>query len=180
MSASNLSSTTPANGLSTPSSAAAKVANARTSKGLSCVLCQQRKVKCDRQEPCSTCTKSHAQCIYRPSAPPRRRKRREPEEGLRARLSRLEELLRAAGAKVDTIDAGRNASQGDSGRPEGSASKDTEEGVLDSLTGKIRRYSFQNDDGRDRGAMDQSVVPGRLIAGQGKSRYLERYATARH
>ncbi|KAJ5820298.1 hypothetical protein N7474_005889 [Penicillium riverlandense] len=48
---------------------------AASSKSYSCVICYQRKVKCDRQDPCSNCAKSRAECVYRPPPPPRRRKR---------------------------------------------------------------------------------------------------------
>ncbi|PYH47846.1 Zn(II)2Cys6 transcription factor [Aspergillus saccharolyticus JOP 1030-1] len=45
------------------------------SKTPSCVVCNRRKVKCDRQNPCSACTKNGVECIYRAHLPPRRRKR---------------------------------------------------------------------------------------------------------
>ncbi|KAF7716974.1 Fungal Zn(2)-Cys(6) binuclear cluster domain-containing protein [Penicillium ucsense] len=45
------------------------------SKPYSCVTCHRRKVKCDRQEPCSNCAKACADCIYQAPPPPRRRKR---------------------------------------------------------------------------------------------------------
>ncbi|KAJ6009448.1 hypothetical protein N7522_004464 [Penicillium canescens] len=41
----------------------------------SCVVCHNRKVKCDRQDPCSNCAKADVECIYRAPPPPRRRKR---------------------------------------------------------------------------------------------------------
>ncbi|OGE54586.1 hypothetical protein PENARI_c006G10685 [Penicillium arizonense] len=41
----------------------------------SCVVCHNRKVKCDRQDPCSNCSKADVECIYRAPPPPRRRKR---------------------------------------------------------------------------------------------------------
>lgn len=44
-------------------------------KPYSCVVCHNRKVKCDRNEPCSNCAKANVDCIYRPPPPPRRRKR---------------------------------------------------------------------------------------------------------
>jgi hypothetical protein len=43
----------------------------------SCVVCHNRKVKCDRQDPCSNCAKADVECIYRAPLPPRRRKRDE-------------------------------------------------------------------------------------------------------
>ncbi|KAJ5632864.1 hypothetical protein N7490_009203 [Penicillium lividum] len=44
-------------------------------KPYSCVICHNRKVKCDRKERCSNCAKANVECIYRPPPPPRRRKR---------------------------------------------------------------------------------------------------------
>ncbi|EPS26740.1 hypothetical protein PDE_01679 [Penicillium oxalicum 114-2] len=44
-------------------------------KSFSCVVCHRRKVKCDRQEPCSNCAKSRVGCVYQAPPPPRRRKR---------------------------------------------------------------------------------------------------------
>lgn len=60
---------------------------------LACVLCQQRKVKCDRRFPCANCTKAGAQCV--PAALiPRQRRRRFPERDLLERVRHYESLLR--------------------------------------------------------------------------------------
>jgi hypothetical protein len=61
------------------------------SRVLACALCQQRKVKCDRTTPCSNCVKAGAPCT--PSTPSPRRPRRRPNQDLRQRLVRCEELL---------------------------------------------------------------------------------------
>ena len=58
---------------------------------LACVLCQQRKVKCDRQFPCNNCVRAGTQCI---AADTRQRRRRFPERELLERLRRYEGLLR--------------------------------------------------------------------------------------
>jgi hypothetical protein len=60
---------------------------------LACVLCQQRKVKCDRQFPCGNCVKARVQCVPATLAP-RQRKRRYPERHLLERLRKYEDLLR--------------------------------------------------------------------------------------
>lgn len=60
---------------------------------LACVLCQQRKVKCDRNFPCANCTKNQAQCVPATLAR-RRRRRRFPERDLLDRLHTYEDLLR--------------------------------------------------------------------------------------
>ncbi|WZH43102.1 Zn2-C6 fungal-type domain-containing protein [Fusarium acuminatum] len=59
---------------------------------LSCILCQQRKKKCDRKTPCSNCIRLKTVCTPSLPAPPR--KRRRPNQDLLERLARCEELLR--------------------------------------------------------------------------------------
>jgi hypothetical protein len=59
---------------------------------LACVLCQRRKVKCDRKSPCANCIKTQAQCTPAILAA-RRRRRRFPERELLERLRKYEDLL---------------------------------------------------------------------------------------
>ncbi|KAJ5965306.1 hypothetical protein N7481_012020 [Penicillium waksmanii] len=66
------------------------------SKSYSCVVCHKRKVKCDRQDPCSNCEKASVECIYRPPPPPRRRKR---ERDLDENASESREKVRRHGAE---------------------------------------------------------------------------------
>ena len=80
-----------------PSPAATASASMSTTKSqrvLACILCQRRKLRCDRQFPCANCTKSHAQCVPAATLPPRQRRRRFPERELLDRLHRYEGLLR--------------------------------------------------------------------------------------
>lgn len=58
---------------------------------LACLLCQQRKVRCDRKVPCTNCTKSGSPCT---SVVPQQRRRRFPERELLQRLRQYEGLLR--------------------------------------------------------------------------------------
>lgn len=60
----------------------------------SCELCARRKVKCDRLEPCSHCSKSQSECIYRPPAPSRRHRKRPADEELLSKFTEYEGLLR--------------------------------------------------------------------------------------
>ena len=60
---------------------------------LACVLCQQRKVKCERKFPCKNCIKSQAECVPSTLAP-RQRRRRFAERALLDRLRKYEDLLR--------------------------------------------------------------------------------------
>ncbi|KAK8201700.1 fungal-specific transcription factor domain-containing protein [Phyllosticta capitalensis] len=64
-----------------------------------CISCQKRKVKCDRVEPCSSCRRYRAACLYREPAP--RRKRKLSDEDLHAKLDHYEHLLTQFGARVD-------------------------------------------------------------------------------
>jgi hypothetical protein len=66
---------------------------ARPQRVLACVLCQQRKVKCDRKTPCNNCTKSGVECVSAAVAP-RQRRRRFAEKELLDRLRHYEGLLR--------------------------------------------------------------------------------------
>ncbi|KAI9712728.1 MAG: hypothetical protein M1820_001350 [Bogoriella megaspora] len=75
-----------------PASATSRAAT-KPQRVLACVLCQQRKIKCNREIPCSNCLKSGAQCV--PAVPTaRQRRRRFPERDLLERLNRYESLLR--------------------------------------------------------------------------------------
>ncbi|RSL63661.1 hypothetical protein CEP51_013272 [Fusarium floridanum] len=44
-------------------------------RALSCVLCQDRKIKCDRRSPCFNCVKAKVECMPGKQAPPRKRRR---------------------------------------------------------------------------------------------------------
>lgn len=66
----------------------------------SCVVCRQRKVKCDRQQPCSNCTRSACVCVYptgRGRAP--KRARRVADAQLVDKLARLESIVQHLAAE---------------------------------------------------------------------------------
>ncbi|KAK2753330.1 hypothetical protein FQN55_003459 [Onygenales sp. PD_40] len=69
----------------------------------SCVLCYQRKVKCDKRDPCSSCARSGAACVFRAPAPPRRRKGKTTEGVLLARLRKYEEIIRKHGIDIENV-----------------------------------------------------------------------------
>ena len=64
----------------------------RTRVLLSCAPCRFSKLKCDRKEPCSQCEKKARadQCVYAP----RPIKKKPPPKNMKARLKRLEGLVR--------------------------------------------------------------------------------------
>lgn len=60
----------------------------------SCTICRQRKVKCNRQQPCSNCVRSGCDCVFpvgRGRAP--KRSRRVVEGQLIDKLARLETII---------------------------------------------------------------------------------------
>ncbi|KAF3133316.1 hypothetical protein TWF594_009263 [Orbilia oligospora] len=69
-----------------------------------CVVCKNRKVKCDRQVPCSTCTKLNVECQYVEPGPRKKRKSSSKHENLLQRLNRYEELLKQVESNVKLLD----------------------------------------------------------------------------
>ncbi|KAI9891748.1 MAG: hypothetical protein M1814_002498 [Vezdaea aestivalis] len=68
-----------------------------------CVRCADRKVKCNKQVPCSACIRHNAQCVFRPPKPPRRKRKGPDDELLDERLRRYEALLQERGIYPDQI-----------------------------------------------------------------------------
>lgn len=91
---------TPEQRASTPTSS--RLAG-RSPRVLACVLCQQRKVKCDRKFPCANCVRAGAQCV--PTLGPRPRRRRFPERELLDRVRRYEDLLRQNNVPFEPLHA---------------------------------------------------------------------------
>ncbi len=148
-----------------------------SSKGHACVLCQQRKVKCDRTVPCSACTKSRVECVYRDLAPPRRRKRRTPEDLLIAKVKRYEELLKNAGVKVDNVETAEVADTRREYEDERSPRQQSTNGSsldhhLDEP--KPKQGPVHERTGNDFGTDARPAFQGRLIVEEGRSRYLEK------
>ncbi|KAK8001705.1 hypothetical protein PG991_013927 [Apiospora marii] len=65
----------------------------KPSRVLACILCQQRKVRCDRIFPCANCVRQGAVCVPAGQIP-RERRKRFPEKALLERLRYYEGLLR--------------------------------------------------------------------------------------
>ncbi|KAI1632928.1 hypothetical protein F4809DRAFT_625376 [Biscogniauxia mediterranea] len=81
---------------------------------LACVLCQQRKVRCDRKFPCANCVRSRVQCMPATLAP-RRRRRAFPERELLARVRHYESLLRQNNVNFEPL---RNDPNGEDVSPQ--------------------------------------------------------------
>jgi len=114
-----------------PPAAASSRAAAKPQRVLACVLCQQRKVKCDRKFPCANCVRACAQCVPATLAP-RQRRRRLPERELLERLRRYEGLLRQNNIKFEPLHtpAAEKASPSEDGRGSDSPDDVHSEGPL--------------------------------------------------
>jgi hypothetical protein len=143
-----------ANNTSTAVSAGSLIPSAGLSqvqKTYSCVLCAQRKVRCDKRPGgCNNCTKAHVTCIYKAPPPPRRKRKGVRDTDTTTKLRIYEDALRKAGidplalvndqvrndrSPVEHIDRDRHTSHDEESR---ARSGPGEMGVLVSENGKSR------------------------------------------
>jgi hypothetical protein len=76
-----------------------------------CVRCSDRKVKCDKKQPCGPCARRNTECIFRALGPPRRRTRRSREDILIERLKLYETILQEKGVDPTTLTGSRTPSE---------------------------------------------------------------------
>lgn len=145
----------------------------KITRGHSCILCQQRKVKCDRQKPCSNCIKAHAECIPSQPAAPRRRRRKLSELDVAARLRKYEHLLRVNGIKIeDDGVAPASAGSGAEDVEESSSSRqDNPLGQTTSSSTESRSLQSMLSPHKCRGSRPGN---GQLFSKPGHSRYIEK------
>ena len=138
----------------------------------SCLLCKQRKVKCDRRSPCSNCTKARVDCIFRAPAPPRRRKKINPEAYLTSQLRQYEELLKGFGVKLETT-TGEYA--GDC--RDCNSDMDTDQlRIINSVRNNPGDYtSSTKSSHKIKRVSRPNLIGGKMILENGQSRYLEKY-----
>lgn len=78
----------------------------------SCIRCADRKVKCDRQKPCSACVRHKVDCVFHSPLPPRKRLKGVKTQMLMDRLRHCEALLQQQGFDPshlpDTPDSGQH------------------------------------------------------------------------
>ena len=115
-----------------PPAAASSRSIVKPQRVLACVLCQQRKVKCDRKVPCASCVRAGAQCVPATLAP-RQRRRRFAERELLDRLRRYEGLLRQHNIKFEPLHtpAVEKASPSEDGRGSDSLDDAHSEGMVE-------------------------------------------------
>lgn len=127
-------------------------------KTFSCVRCFERKVKCDKQSPCSNCMKSKAECNFRIPPPSRRRRKKPHDEVLLARLKHCEDLLRSKG-----VDINSPASSNPQSLEYASRSTDGTSTIPSPEVGSTPRGA----------SCVPFAKPGQLIIEHGKSRFIE-------
>ena len=128
-------------------------------KSYSCLICRQRKVKCDRHTPCSNCAKAATQCSFIPPVRGKRRRTKFPKEGLRAKLRRYEDLLKSYGAKIEPSDYGDDSNLETASQPD----------VEMAEAAKPRSNS-------EGGPSASGEIKPRLMTKEGSSRYFDRYS----
>jgi hypothetical protein len=128
-------------------------------KSYSCLTCRQRKVKCDRHNPCSNCVKAARQCSFIPHVRGKRKRTKAPKEGLHAKLRRYEELLKSYGAKIEPSEYDGDSDSETVSQPDLDMAEDADPR---SKTGP--------------GSFALKEMKPRLIDKEGSSRYFDRYA----
>ena len=82
-----------------------------------CVRCSERKVKCNKQNPCTACVRHNVQCTFRTPKPPQRKRKIPRNELLDERLKCYEVLLQEKGIdRNQSIDASQAEQHGKSSR----------------------------------------------------------------
>ncbi|KAF4946074.1 hypothetical protein FGADI_11459 [Fusarium gaditjirri] len=67
----------------------------------SCAVCHRRKVRCDKNFPCSQCIRSGFECSYPPAGPPARRAKKTTINDVASRISQMEKTIEAFKAGQD-------------------------------------------------------------------------------
>lgn len=127
----------------------------------SCLTCRQRKVKCDRRNPCANCTKTATQCSFIPPVRGKRVRRIAPKEGLHAKLRRYEAMVKSYEAKIKLSDNG-NVSDVETPSEPDTAITDITDDAESCANGPNGPSAFNG-------------TKTRLISKNGSARYFDRY-----
>ncbi|KAJ4359157.1 hypothetical protein N0V95_002409 [Ascochyta clinopodiicola] len=125
-------------------------------KAFSCVLCAQRKVRCDKKPAgCNNCAKARVPCIYKAPPPPRRRRKGVRDPDLATKLRIYEEALKKAGIDPESLLKDAMSGNGD---------------VVDQLHVRDMAQARRTGTSSAEPAFDEHGI---LVAEHGKSRYLD-------
>lgn len=139
----------------------------------SCVTCRRRKVKCDKKQPCGNCVKAHIECIF-PGPGRAPRKPRKPQDSeIMERLKRLEGVVQSLGTQVQPDD---NESAKEEKVPD-KEEEETHEQKLVRACRELRQLRREKMEMEGKKAESDGLTGlenrfGRLVVGQGRSRYI--------
>ncbi len=131
-------------------------------KPYSCLICRQRKVKCDRRSPCVNCVKAGSSCSFVPPVRGKRKRTKPVPEGMHAKLQRYEGMLKEYGAKLN-----RQSDDDDDDDEEGS---DVETPATSAAA--TNPSPFQVEDAGQPASTP--VTNPKLVVKEGSSRYFEK------
>lgn len=77
----------------------------------SCLLCHQRKIRCDKRSPCSSCVRTGVLCCYPSAEQPARKPRKTTISDVAERLGRLERTLVAISSAESPLPQGTAVSE---------------------------------------------------------------------
>lgn len=121
----DLSTQAPIDDIQTPASptASSSVGNKKIER--SCLLCHQRKIRCNKRSPCSNCARANVLCCYPGAERPGRRPPKHTIAEVVARVTRLERTITAisnnesnSAHKSPTVEADASEIQTVAGSPE--------------------------------------------------------------
>ncbi|PSN65272.1 hypothetical protein BS50DRAFT_575317 [Corynespora cassiicola Philippines] len=145
-----------------PASASAAGANP-ASNPRSCVTCRRRKVKCDKKQPCSNCSRAKIECVFPGPGRAPRKSRKPPDGELMERLRRLEGVVQTLNAQVEEHELeAAEREKTSSGSRQGSVADCPYNGDRSNSPSVIADNSVEGLESRF----------GRLVVDQGRSRYI--------
>jgi hypothetical protein len=137
----------------------------RPSHDHACVRCAERKVKCDRRQPCEACMRHNADCIFRPLPSRKKRKKLTKEEILLGRIKLYESLLEDNGVDPRAL----------AGSPVARAPLQNEDHVSTSMSETPQLPTPDSTVFSPAGAISKP----RLLHEQGRYHFLDKYVFAR-
>ena len=127
----------------------------------SCIRCSDRKVRCDKQNPCTGCLKHNVQCLFRSLPPPKQKQKRVKQGTLADKLKRYEALLQKQGLDPNpppnTSQAGQHSTTPNSNLPL----------AEDALQGPTPASSATE--------IEQSITTSQLLRRQGGSKLVDKW-----
>jgi Fungal Zn(2)-Cys(6) binuclear cluster domain len=140
----------------------------------SCVTCRRRKVKCNKQQPCSNCVKQHIECVF--PAPGRApRKPRKPQDSeLIERLKRLEGVVQSLGVQVEEENPQSPTKDGTKEPKDEIKKEESHDERIQKACKELRELRRQQ---AEKEAAKQPTTGlenrfGRLVVEEGRSRYI--------